>query len=218
MANAMRLLVFDLDGTLVDSKVDLANSVNHALKEFGLPPLPNETVYAYVGNGATMLIRRALGTGREAILPEVLDLFLGHYRRHLLDTTLPYPGVAESLRDREGEYEMAVLTNKPLDMTRSLLDGLSLSRYFVDVRGGDSFGNKKPHPEGLIRIIAERGTAAQETLMVGDSVNDVLAGKGAGAVTCGVTYGLGAGGFEEHPPDFTVDRFPDLFGRIRPKT
>ncbi len=218
MANAMRLLVFDLDGTLVDSKVDLANSVNHALTEFGLPPLPNETVYAYVGNGATMLIRRALGSGREAILPEVLDVFLAHYRRHLLDTTVLYPGVAESIRDRAGEYEMAVLTNKPLDMTRSLLDGLSLSRYFVDVRGGDSFENKKPHPEGLLRIMAARGSPARETLMVGDSVNDVLAGKAAGVLTCGVTYGLGAGGFDEHPPDFTVDRFPDLFARIRPGT
>lgn len=218
MANSMRLLVFDLDGTLVDSKVDLANSVNHALTEFGLAPLPNETVYSYVGNGATMLIRRALGTAREAILPEVLDLFLDHYRRHLLDTTLPYPGVAQSLREREGEYEMAVLTNKPLDMTRSLLDGLSLTRHFVDIRGGDSFDNKKPHPEGLLRIMDARGTTARETLMVGDSVNDVLAGRGAGVLTCGVTYGLGAGGFEEHPPDFTVDRFPDLFGRIRPRT
>ncbi len=218
MAKAMRLLVFDLDGTLVDSKVDLANSVNHALREFGLPPLPNETVYTYVGNGATMLIRRALGPAREAILPEVLDTFLDHYRRHLLDTTVPYPGVAESLRDRGGDYEMAVLTNKPLDMTRALLDGLSLSRHFVEVRGGDSFDSKKPHPEGLLRIMASRRAAARETLMVGDSVNDVLAGKGAGVITCGVTYGLGAGGFEEHPPDFTVDRFPDLFGRIRPTT
>ncbi len=218
MAKAMRLLVFDLDGTLVDSKVDLANSVNHALREFGIPPLPNETVYTYVGNGATMLIRRALGPEREAILPDVLDTFLGHYRRHLLDTTLPYPGVTGSLRDREGEYEMAVLTNKPIDMTRALLDGLSLSRYFVEVRGGDSFDNKKPHPEGLLRIMAARAAQARETLMVGDSVNDVLAGRGAGALTCGVTYGLGARGFEEHPPDFTVDRFPDLFGRIRPRT
>ncbi|MGE5190347.1 MAG: HAD-IA family hydrolase [Gemmatimonadota bacterium] len=218
MAKAMRLLVFDLDGTLVDSKVDLANSVNHALAGFDLPPLPNETVYTYVGNGATMLIRRALGPAREAILPEVLDLFLDHYRRHLLDTTLPYPGVAETLRDRAGEYEMAVLTNKPLGMTRALLDGLSLTRYFVDVRGGDSFDNKKPHPEGLLRIMDARGTAAGETLMVGDSVNDVLAGRGAGVLTCGVTYGLGAGGFAEHPPDFTVDRFPDVFARIRPGT
>ncbi len=217
MANAIRLLVFDLDGTLVDSKVDLANSVNHALAEFGLPRIPNETVYTYVGNGASMLIRRAVGPEREAILPEVLAAFLDHYRRHLLDTTRPYPGVAESLRDRHGEYEMAVLTNKPLDMTRALLDGLSLSRHFVDVRGGDSFDNKKPHPEGLLRIMGGRATSARETLMVGDSVNDVLAGKAAGVLTCGVTYGLGARGFTEHPPDFTVDRFPDLFGRIRPR-
>ncbi len=217
MANAMRLLVFDLDGTLVDSKVDLANSVNHALTEFGLSPLPKETIYTYVGNGATMLIRRAVGEAREDILPGVLDVFMAHYRRHLLDTTRPYPGVAETLRNQEGRYEMAVLTNKALDMTRALLEGLSLSRHFVDVRGGDSFDNKKPHPEGLLRIMAARGAASHETLMVGDSVNDVLAGRGAGAVTCGVTYGLGVRGFEEHPPDFTVDRFPDLFVRIRTK-
>ncbi len=218
MAKAMRLLVFDLDGTLVDSKVDLANSVTHALAKFGRPRLPNETVYAYVGNGATMLIRRAVGPDREAIFPEVLDAFLAHYRRHLLDTTRPYPGVAETLQARDGEYEMAILTNKALDMTRTLLDGLGLSRHFVDVRGGDSFDNKKPHPEGLLRIMEARGASARETLMVGDSVNDVLAGKGAGVLTCGVTYGLGARGFTEHPPDFTVDRFPDLFGRIRPRT
>lgn len=211
-----RLLVFDLDGTLVDSKVDLANSVNVALTGFGYPPLPHELVYSYVGNGATMLIRRALGPAGEGELPAVLDLFLDHYGRHLLDTTVPYPGVTDSLRERSGDYEMAVLTNKPVGMTRAMLDGLSLSRYFVDVRGGDSFGNKKPHPEGLLAIMDARGASSGETLMVGDSANDVLAGRAAGTATCGVTYGLGAEGFAEHPPDFTVDRFPDLFRRIRP--
>lgn len=217
MRDGVRLLVFDLDGTLIDSKEDLANSVNHALVEFGLAPLPRRLIYGYVGNGATMLIRRALGPEREEALPEVLGVFLDHYGRHLLDTTVPYPGVEGSLREHSGRYEMAVLTNKPVGMTREILDGLSLSRHFVDVRGGDSFPSKKPDPEGLLGILGSRAASPVEALMVGDSAADVLAGKGAGTPTCGVTYGLGAGGFADHPPDFTIDRFPDLFDRIRPR-
>ncbi|MDA8122922.1 MAG: HAD-IA family hydrolase, partial [Deltaproteobacteria bacterium] len=149
-------------------------------------------------------------------VPAILDSFLFHYRQHLLDTTLPYPGVAESLREWAGTYPMALLTNKPLDMTRAILSGLALDRFFPDVIGGDSFGSKKPDPEGLLHLMKTRGAPPGETLMVGDSRNDVLAGKRAGARTCGVTYGLGAEGFADHPPDFTVGRFPDLFDRIRP--
>jgi len=221
MGKAVRLVVFDLDGTLVDSKVDLANSVNYSLGAFGYPPLPNETIYSYVGNGASMLIQRSLGTDGRAILPRVLETFLAHYREHLLDTTVPYPGVREpgvreALEAHDGKFEMAILTNKPVDMTRTILLGLSLSRHFVDVRGGDSFGNKKPHPEGLLQILKDRGASPAESLMVGDSVNDILAGQGAGVATCGVTYGLGTKGFSEHSPDFTIDRFPELFQRIRP--
>lgn len=216
MKEAVRLLVFDLDGTLIDSKVDLANSVNHALEAFGIRALPHPVIYSYVGDGATMLIRRAVGAERNGILPAVLDKFLAHYRRHLLDTTIPYPGVPESLRDWAGSYRMAVLTNKPLDMTLAILSGLSLDRHFVDVVGGDGADGKKPHPDGLLRIMRSHGASPRETLMVGDSLNDVLAGKGAGARTCGVTYGLGAEGFAEHPPDFTIARFSDLFDRIRP--
>ena len=216
MKEAVRLLVFDLDGTLVDSKVDLANSVNHALGKFGFPPVPHERIYSYVGDGATMLIRRAVGVDGNGILPAVLDAFLSDYRGRLLDTTLPYPGVMESLEEWTGKFKMAVLTNKPVDMTRAILSGLSLDRYFGDVLGGDSLGSKKPDPEGLLHIMRRRKAQPCETLMVGDSRNDVLAGRGAGVRSCGVTYGLGAGGFEEHPPDFTVDRFPELFERIRP--
>lgn len=216
MGKKIRLVVFDLDGTLVDSKVDLANSVNHALGVFGFPSLPNETIYSYVGNGASMLIRRSLGADGKEILPRVLETFLDHYRGHLLDTTVPYPGVRECLSEHSGAFEMAVLTNKPIDMARTILSGLSLSRHFVDVRGGDSFGSKKPDPEGLLRIMGQRGTTPAETLMVGDSVNDILAGLGAGVATCGVTYGLGAEGFAMHPPDFAIDGFPELFERIRP--
>ena len=111
---------------------------------------------------------------------------------------------------------MALLKNKPLAMTEAILSGLSLSGHFHDVRGGDSFDNKKPHPEGLLHILRQEGVEAAEAMMIGDSRNDVLAGRAAGTVTCGVTYGLGASGFAEHPPDFAVERFPDLFRRIRP--
>jgi len=212
----VRLLVFDLDGTLVDSKVDLANAVNVALESFDLPPLPHPTIYSYVGDGASALIRRALPKEDDDLLPEVLDRFLAYYRRHLLDTTRAYPGVVGALRKWAGIYRMAVLTNKGVAMTREILSGLSLDGYFFEVLGGDSFDTKKPDPEGLLHILREAGVEAQEAIMVGDSRNDVLAGKAAGTVTCGVTYGLAAAGFAEHPPDFTVDRFPDLFSRIRP--
>jgi len=215
---AVRLLVFDLDGTLIDSKADLANSVNFALEAFGHSPLPHALIYSYVGDGASMLIRRAVGDDGNGILPAVLETFLSHYRGHLLDTTLPYPGVAESLREWSGRVEMAVLTNKPIDMTRSILSGLELERHFVAVLGGDSLDSKKPDPEGLLHIMKKRKAHPGETIMVGDSRNDVLAGRGAGVKSCGVMYGLGAGGFGEHPPDFTIDRFPELFERIRPKS
>jgi len=216
MEYTARLLVFDLDGTLVDSKVDLANAVNVALESFDLPPLPHPVIYSYVGDGASALIRRALPPEKTERLPEVLDRFLAYYRRHLLDTTRAYPGVAGTLRKWAGIYRMAVLTNKGVAMTREILSGLSLDGFFFEVRGGDSFGTKKPDPEGLLHILREAGVEAREAIMIGDSRNDVQAGRAAGAVTCGVTYGLAAAGFAEHPPDFTVDRFPDLFTRIRP--
>jgi phosphoglycolate phosphatase len=209
--------VFDLDGTLIDSKVDLANSVNHALGAFGLPSLPHPLIYSYVGDGATALIRKAVGNRGDGMLPAVLDTFLSHYREHLLDSTLPYPGVEESLGEWAGAYRMSILTNKPLDMTRTILSGLSLGRHFLEVVGGDSLDSKKPDPGGLLHIMRTLGASPEETLMVGDSRNDVLAGRNAGVRTCGVTYGLGTDGFASDPPDFTVARFPDLFHRIRPR-
>lgn len=215
---AVRLIVFDLDGTLIDSKVDLANSVNHALEAFGLPALPHPLIYSYVGDGASMLIRKAVGDEGDGILPAVLDRFLAHYRGHLLDSTAPYPGVPEHLGKWAASYRMAVLTNKPLEMTLEILAGLSLNRHFVEVVGGDGADGKKPSPDGLLRIMRSHGTSPEETLMVGDSRNDVLAGRRAGARTCGVTYGLGTDGFAEHPPDFTIGRFSELFDRIRPTT
>ncbi len=142
------------------------------------PPLPHPTIYSYVGDGASTLIRRALPPEKAGLLPKVLDRFLGYYRRHLLDTTRAYPGVVGALRKWAGIYRMAVLTNKGVAMTREILSGLSLDGYFFEVRGGDSFGTKKPDPEGLLHILRKAGVEAREAVMIGDSRNDVLGGKG----------------------------------------
>ena len=212
-----RLLVFDLDGTLVDSREDLARSLNHTMAAHGLPVLPMATVCDFVGDGVTMLLKRAIGSGHDALFPAVRKTFLAHYREHLLDYTRPYPGVLEPLLAHGRDYRLAVLTNKPVAMTHDILDGLFPAGTFREVRGGDSFKTKKPDPEGLIDILASEHALPSEALMVGDSSNDVRAGNAAGVATCGVTYGLGASGFAQYPPDFTIRRFPDLFGRIRPK-
>jgi phosphoglycolate phosphatase len=216
MDNRFRLLVFDLDGTLVDSKDDLAASVNYALAAFGIPTLPHTVIHSYIGNGASALIRHSLPPGREAIFPSLLSVFLDHYGDHILDTTVPYPGVRESLDAWAGKYRTALLTNKPIGLTQALLAGLDMDRHFDGVYGGDSFGSKKPHPEGLLRIMEACSAKPSDTLMTGDSINDVLAGRAAGARTCGVTYGIGSRDFAREAPDFTIDRFPDLFLRIRP--
>lgn len=216
MEYPVSLLVFDLDGTLVDSKEDLSAAVNASIGSFGIPPLPRESIYRFIGDGATALVRRSLPPNRMELLPDALERFLSHYGKHLMDTTRAYPGVADALREWSGKYRMAVLTNKPLSMTEALLSGLSLSHHFFAVRGADSYPTKKPDPLGLLRIIEEAGATPRRTLMVGDAKNDILAGRAAGTLTCGVTYGLGTDSFAAHPPDFTVDRFPDLFGRIRP--
>jgi phosphoglycolate phosphatase len=208
-----RLVVFDLDGTLVDSLDDLVSAVNHALAHHRLPTLPPEEVRGYVGDGATKLVLRSLGE-RVDLLPRVLPTFMDRYRLHLLDGTRPYPGVAETLPRLARERMLAVLTNKPTDMTERILSGLSLAPHFRAVRGGDSLPTKKPDPAGLRSILSELSVSPEETLMVGDSRNAVLAGRGAGTATCGVAWGFGAAGFAAAPPDFLLERFTDLEGLV----
>jgi len=206
------LLVFDLDGTLADSKLDLALAVNATRAAAGLPALPNETVFSYVGNGAPVLIRRALGDGfAQEQLDRWLDFFLGYYRQHMLDNTRLYPGVIESLdRLRNAGLRLAVLTNKPVRFSRDLLRGLGLGGHFAVVYGGNSFETKKPHPEGLEKVMAELGVPPQHTLVVGDSAVDVLTARNAGAWACGVTYGFQPETFPQAPPDLLVDSLDEL--------
>jgi phosphoglycolate phosphatase len=206
----VRGLIFDLDGTLIDSKLDLALAVNAALEQLGRAPLEHEQVYNYVGQGAPMLIRRALGaeaTDEEA--QRGLDIFLRYYREHMLDNTVAYPGVREALEKLKG-WPMAVLTNKPVRFSREILEGLGMARYFGYVYGGNSFERKKPDPMGVEVLLKDWGMGAREAMMVGDSEVDVQTARNAGTWACGVSYGLGSARLKEFPPDILLDSLADL--------
>ena len=208
--SAIQLIVFDLDGTIADTKQDLALSVN-AMREFlGLGPLPLETVTSYVGHGVTVLIKRALGDqAADGDVEKGLRFFLDYYGRHLLDNTVAFPGVREALpllQDRK----LAILTNKPTKFSREVVTGLGLAGYFFEIYGGDSFAAKKPDPTGIKALMSLASTAALQTLMVGDSETDVQTGRNAGVWTCGVTYGFAPEPLKKSAPDLLLDDLRDL--------
>jgi phosphoglycolate phosphatase len=210
------LLVFDLDGTLIDSKLDLALAVNATRADAGLQPLVHETVYSYVGNGAPVLIRKALGPeASDEQVEKSLQFFLNHYRKHMLDNTRLYPGVGDALEEWAGTKKLAVLTNKPERFSRMILDGLGVGGRFARVYGGNSFDTKKPDPLGLNHLMDELQVSPSRALMVGDSAVDVQTARNAGVHSCGVTYGLQPETFQEWPPDFLVDRMEELVELLR---
>jgi phosphoglycolate phosphatase len=208
----MDLLIFDLDGTLVDSKLDLAQAVNATRSHMGMSALDHERVYSYVGNGAPVLIRRAMGAhATEPQVQEALEFFLEYYREHYLDFTTLYPGVREALdRLRDGGKRMAVLTNKPVRISRAILDGLGVSGHFFQVYGGNSFDLKKPDPVGVRTLMLEAGIPAERTLMIGDSGVDIQTARNAGIASCGVTYGFQPETLADPAPDRMVDRMEEL--------
>lgn len=210
-----RALVFDLDGTLIDSKMDLVNSVNATLREMKREALPTEVVASYVGSGAPVLIRRALGGNpSEEELRRALAFFLVHYDEHKLDETRLYPGVAETLAELKS-MPMSVLTNKPVKISVRILEGLGVSQYFRCIYGGNSFETKKPDPEGARHILSELNVAPEETAMVGDSEVDVQTARNAGMRSVIVNFGFGAHDRVAHPADVYVDRFEDLLKLTR---
>jgi phosphoglycolate phosphatase len=210
-ADKIRLIVFDLDGTLIDSQKDLTNSINAMLKEFGRDPLPEEIIATYIGDGASMLVRRALGDPEdEPLVENALQHFLAHYREHLLDFTYVYPGVFDSLNAMQTTADgtsrkMAVLTNKPVGPSVAICDALGLSPYMFRIYGGNSFASKKPDPEGLNTLIREASVAPGETLMVGDSSVDILTARRAGTWVIGCRFGLSSHTVESIPCDCLVD-------------
>ncbi len=220
----VRVLIFDLDGTLIDSKLDLAHAVNAMLEHMGREEHVHETIFSFIGDGAAMLVRRALGEGvTEAEVAKGLDYFLSYYRAHMLDNTVAYPGVREALAElaedsRKAEAHtartMAVLTNKPVVFSRAILEGLGLARYFRFVYGGNSFERKKPDPMGVEVLLRDLQASPQEALMIGDSDVDIKTARNAGIFACGVSYGFGLAGLREHPPDLMVDSLTELAGHL----
>jgi phosphoglycolate phosphatase len=208
----MDLLIFDLDGTLIDSKRDLALSVNATRAHLGMGALDIGKISSYVGNGAPVLIRRALGEqATDALVEEALEFFLEYYREHKLDYTRLYPGVQESLdRLRAAGKRLAVLTNKPVGPSRGIVEGLGVSGHFFQIYGGNSFVFKKPNPIGVEKLMAEAGVDRGRTLMVGDSGVDIETARNAGVHACGVTYGFAPETLSNPAPDLLVDCMEEL--------
>jgi phosphoglycolate phosphatase len=206
----LRALIFDLDGTLIDSQRDLIRSVNVMLREMGRAELKEETISGYIGQGAPILVGRALGEGAsEEEHQRALQFFLGYYEEHKMDTTRAYPGVAETLEELAG-LPMAILTNKPARISVRILDELGLKRYFRAIYGGNSFETKKPDPLGANTILREFGVLPHEALLIGDSEVDVQTARNAGALAAAVNYGFGAHDRAAHPADIYLERISDL--------
>jgi phosphoglycolate phosphatase len=210
------LLVFDLDGTLIDSRLDLIHSVNATLRHLGRPELDGDLIASYVGDGAPTLIQRVLGDKPdEALLREALEFFLGYYRQHKLDHTTVYEGIPEALASLAHSSnglrrQMAVLSNKPVRPSRDIVEALGLGGFFISIYGGNSFATKKPDPLGVQTILQETGVAADAAMIIGDSSIDVQTGRNAGLWTCGVTYGFAPHTLEQVPPDVLVESASDL--------
>src|SRR5580658_9825537 len=227
LPSGLRLLIFDLDGTLIDSEQDLSIAVNATRADAGLPPLTMEDVAAMVGRGATELIRQAV-PGDPARFRHSLEFFVHYYRQHSLEHTKPYPGTVEAIIEmHERGYIMGILTNKPTRISRDILATLKLVDKFRFVYGARgplpgpphpdgtlSFEEKKPNPVGILTMLKHTSLDPKQALMVGDSAVDVLTGRNAGVWTCGVTYGFQPESLRDNPPDILVDSLAELSAHL----
>jgi phosphoglycolate phosphatase len=222
---SIRLVIFDLDGTLIDSRLDLVHSVNAALRHIDQPELPEDIIASYVGDGAQVLIQRALGGEivDDALVRKGLEFFLSYYREHKLDHTIVYPGIVEALTSIQNGViqnsnassnnfprKLAVLTNKPIVPSRVIVEALGLGGFFTQIYGGNSFPTKKPDPEGARKLLDEFGVRPEQAVIVGDSHTDIETGNNAGMHTVGVTYGFAPHTLAQASPDVVVDHPEEL--------
>ncbi len=214
-----QLLIFDLDGTLINSALDLALAVNYMLKTLGRDTFDEEIIHGWVGNGALRLVQRALSANRtvdksldEASVQKALDIFLKYYGKNLCNATIPYPHVTPTLnRLKEKGYRLAIVTNKPFAFVEPILKGLGLNGLFELILGGDSLPLKKPDPAPLLHVCKKLSVSVEKCVMVGDSKNDILAASACGMQSVGVTYGYNYGeSISVYEPDIIIDNFGDI--------
>jgi phosphoglycolate phosphatase len=204
------LLIFDMDGTLCDTKDDIASAVNLTLKGLGLPEKPFHVIYGYVGSGVRKLLQQAVNEDSGERFNSAMRIFREYYMAHLLDTTKPYPGVVAVLDHFKGKKK-AIVTNKPQEYTDRILTGLGLARYFDRIQGGDNGYPLKPDPGMLLAVLSSLGSDPKRTVMVGDGVHDIAAARAAGIQSCAVGYGLGdPEELRGSQPDFFCERSEDL--------
>jgi len=212
----IKAIIFDLDGTLIDSVTDLANSVNYTLEKLGLPPHTHDEIRSFVGDGVQKLITRSLGETHQDNFDKAFGIFMTHYGEHCTDNTALYPGVATTLPGLAESHTLAVLTNKSIKFTEKILAALQVRKYFKEVLGGDSLPTKKPDPAGIFMMAEKWGIdAAREMVMVGDHATDIEVGLRAGCRTVFITGGIGI--TRDLVPDFVIDsilELPDLLNRI----
>lgn len=190
LTNSVRLIIFDLDGTLIDSKYDIAAAVNLTLGDLDLPTLPPEKIFTFVGDGVKRLLRLSVGEANEARYEEALRIFREHYLAHCLDTTQLYPGLDQLFDGRDTRMK-ALATNKSLEYTLRITEGLKIKDLFAAIEGPLDQSDLKPDPGMLLRIMDRLSVRPEEAVLVGDSTNDVRAAQAAGVSACAVGYGYG---------------------------
>jgi len=214
-----KLLIFDLDGTLINSALDLAKAVNYMLVKLGKETFEEETIHGWVGNGALTLVKRALLGKRELddsldadYVEKALNIFLDYYEANLCNATVPYPNVTQTLQTlKEKGYTLAIVTNKPFKFVAPILKGLNMDGLFAVILGGDSLAEKKPHPAPLLHICENLGITVKDSVMIGDSKNDILAANACDMDSVGVTYGYNYGeDIGVHKPTIIINNFSEL--------
>ena len=213
-----KLLIFDLDGTLINSALDLAHAVNHMLESLEKETFSDDIIHGWVGNGALTLVKRALSGDRtvddkldEDFVQKSLKIFLDYYEKNLCNATVPYPHVITTLEQLKEKYTLAIVTNKPYAFVSPILKGLGMDALFSLILGGDSLQEKKPHPLPLLHVCEVLGVPTEEAVMVGDSKNDILAANACNMDSVGVTYGYNYGeDIAVHKPTVIIDDFAKL--------